>query len=95
MSIDIEAKMIYGLRYADVPEEMRDDIDTLLEYGDIEYASPWYDSVREYWIIGVEINVNAMTPEEMKYALDDAWEEIPRMLKDCGDIDLYVSAHVS
>lgn len=95
MCMSIEAKMIYGLDYSDVPEEMKADIDEMLDYGDLDYASPWYDAPRYEWVIGAEVNVNGMTPEQAKQTLDDTWEEIPQILKNCGAIWLNVSAHVS
>ncbi len=55
MGIDISAKLIYGLPYEDIPGEILDEVDEMLDNGDLDYASPYYDAPRDRWIIGVEI----------------------------------------
>ena len=44
MGIDISAKLIYGLPYLDLPEEIREDVNEMLDMGDLDYASPYYDA---------------------------------------------------
>ena len=95
MGIDIEAKLIYGCNYADLPEEILDEVDEMLYNGELDCASPWYDSGKDSWIVGVEVYINGLTPDGAKNRLDEAWEGIPRILKEAGAISLYVSAHVS
>ena len=58
MGIDISAKLIYGLPYSDLPEEILDEVDEMLDDGELEYASPYYDAPRDEWIVGVEIQVS-------------------------------------
>lgn len=82
MSIDISAKLMVGLQYSDLVEDMSiDDIEALnedLDYGDVDYASPYYDCPREYWIVGYEVSctdpdgigsaINALTKQfKLKY----------------------------
>ena len=95
MGILTRASLIYGMHYSQIPEEFQDEVNNMLDDGDLDYASPYYDSHRDEWYVGVEVNIDGMTPEEAKLTLDDAWEEIPRVLKDSGAIALYVSAHVT
>ena len=51
MGIDISAKLIYGLNYSDLPEEILEDVDEMLDSGDLDYASPYYDAPRNEWIV--------------------------------------------
>ena len=50
MGIDIGAKLIYGLPYSDLPEEVLEEVDEMLDNGDLDYASPYYDAPRGEWI---------------------------------------------
>ena len=47
MGIHIRAKLIYGLPYSDLPEEILEDVNEMLDNGELEYASPYYDAPRE------------------------------------------------
>ena len=55
MGIYISAKLIYGLPYSDLPEEILKIVDNMLDNGELDYASPYYDAPRNEWIVGVEI----------------------------------------
>ena len=55
MGIDISAKLIYGLPYSDLPEEILGEVNEMLDNGELDYASPYYDAHRSEWIVGVEI----------------------------------------
>ena len=44
MGIDISAKLMYGLRYSDVPEDIIERVDKDLDSGGLDYASPYYDA---------------------------------------------------
>ena len=95
MGIDIGSGLIYGLPYKDVPDELLDQIDEMLDDGELGYASPWYDSDKQQWVIGLEACIDGMTPSEAKDYLDGLWEDMSQVLKDCGKIALYVSAHMT
>lgn len=96
MGIDIEAKLIYGLPYADLPEEVLDEVNEMLDDGEIEYASPYYDSPMDEWIIGVDVNCEGTTPWDLRDAIEDAWKEFPELFHEHSlELKLYVSAHVS
>ena len=47
MGIDISATLIYGLPYSDLPEEIREEVNEMLDMGDLDYASPYYDAPRD------------------------------------------------
>lgn len=53
MGINSSAKVILGLPYNDIKDVQ--DIDQMLDYGDIDAASPYYDAPREEWVVGVEL----------------------------------------
>lgn len=59
MGMSISAKLLYGMRYSDLvdklSEEQIEQLDEDLEYGDIESASPFYDSDKEFWFVGYEL----------------------------------------
>jgi len=53
MGVDFSAKVILGLPYSEVKHI--EDIDQMLDYGEIDAAAPYYDAPREDWIVGVEL----------------------------------------
>ena len=38
MGIDISAKLIYGLPYSDLPEEILEDVNEMLDNGEFDYG---------------------------------------------------------
>ena len=96
MSIDIEAKLIYGCYYSDLPEEILEDVDEMLDDGDLDYASPWYDAPRNEWIVGVEVNVWEEGHYYLGYQISNIHEEVPEILiRDDIELLMYVTPHVS
>lgn len=55
MGIDVSAKLIYGFMYSELPEEVLEQVDELLDNYEVEYASPYYDSSKSEWIVGFEL----------------------------------------
>ena len=88
MGIDISAKLIYGCNYSDLPEEILEEVNEMLDNGELEYASPYYDAPRDEWIVGVEITAWKKGHYDLGY-------EIPEVLVS-DDIDLraYATPHV-
>lgn len=74
MGTDISSKLLYGMNYNDLVKNLTEDqvelLDEDLEYGDIEYASPYYDSSREQWFVGVEIE-DGVSYENLDKLVDD------------------------
>jgi len=96
MSIDIEAKLIYGVKYKDLPEDILDEVDEMLDNDDLDYASPWYDSDRDYWIVGVEIPAKKKSHYDLGYQISNIHEEVPEILiRDDIELLMYVTPHVS
>ena len=81
MGMSINSKLIYGLRYADLVDELNEDqieeLDEALDWGEIDYASPCYDSERDRWVVGYEISdgFTLETLDSLKQELVDAEKE--------------------
>ena len=100
MGIDISSATIVGLPYDEFIEQYQknytDDaqelIDQLLDDGELDYASPWYDSSRDNWVIGYassdwDIATNEFTKE--------ITETKDRFIEHFGfEPKVFVSAHV-
>lgn len=105
MGIDISAKMIYGVPYKDLPEEILEEVDDLLDSGELDYASPWYDTPRHEWIIGVEMDVWGDKQSDLSYMVAKIEDDIPDILDTEGlelgalayelELGFYVSAHIT
>lgn len=65
MGIDIDAKLIYGIPYSELPDEILDEVDEMLDNGDLDYASPYYDAARDECIVGVEVECYGHAPSEI------------------------------
>ena len=96
MGIDISAKLIYGTPYSDLPEEILEEVDEMLDNGELEYAIPYYDAPRDEWIVGVGIEGYVVDIVELNNHMEaDVYRKIPECF---GDYDLvlglYVTPHV-
>ena len=94
MSVDITAALIYGLRYKDLPEEILEEVDELLDSGELDYASPWYDSPRHEWIVGVEVDIWGDTLDSAERELHVAAGRVPDILEGLA-LGFFVSPDVS
>ena len=72
MSIDISARLIYGLPYSKLREV--EDLDGLLDSGELTCASPYYDAPRKYWIVGVELPSDCADEQELAANIREARE---------------------
>lgn len=54
MGMDVSAKLMYGVSYDDLID--LEDLDDLLDDGDLDYAAPYYDAPRDEWFVGVEVD---------------------------------------
>lgn len=93
MGIDIGAKLIYGLPYSDLPEEILKRVDNMLDVGDLDYASPYYDAPRDEWIVGVEVDCYETSYVDLIHEItsDIAFPSVMQGL----DLKFYVTPHVS
>ena len=92
MGIDISAKLLYGTQYSDLPEEVLEEVDEMLDDGTLEYASPYYDAPRDEWIVGVEITAWKKGHYDLGYEIS----QIPEVLVSDGiDLSVYVAPHLS
>lgn len=95
MGIAIEAKLIYGVFYSDLPEEILEEVNDMLDYGDLDHASPYYDAPRDEWIVGVEITCYGHEPEDIENLMGNIkLQELPRPMR-LLDLRVYVAPHVS
>lgn len=96
MGISINSKLILGYTYADLQDWADadgNDVDELLDNGELDYASPYYDSPREEWVIGISVSPWGMDIEKHVQGLSSARLEL---LAEFGiEPRLYVSAHVT
>lgn len=57
MSTEYCAVMIIGRPYSELKEKLSEEemerLDEMLDMGEIEYASPFFDAERDYWVVGV------------------------------------------
>jgi hypothetical protein len=70
MGMSINAKLIYGVDYDELSEQ--ENLDELLDDGELDYASPHYDSSRDSWIVGIELPSNIPGEAEMVLAIRTA-----------------------
>ena len=96
MGIDIDAKLMYGCYYSDLPEDILEEVDEMLDDGDLDYASPWYDAPRNEWIVGVEVNAWEEGHYDLGYQISNIHEEVPEILiRDDIELLMYVTPNVS
>ena len=93
MGIDISAKLIYGLPYSDLPGEILDEVNAMLDDDQLDYASPYYDAPRDEWIVGVEVDCWGMNHREFEKSRDASERDIPEIMSEL-DLKLYVTSHV-
>lgn len=97
MGTRISSKLIYGIPYDEIPDEFIEKIDQLLDQGELDYTSPWYDSPRSRWIVGIEVPCIGLCREELISNVNSATEYLE--LFEFGplelDFKLFVDAHVT
>ena len=91
MGIDVSAKLIYGLPYSDLPEEILEEVDEMLDNGELEHASPYYDAPRDEWIVGVEVECWGDNYIDLSWS-DFCPHKGVRILG--SDLKFYVTPHV-
>ncbi len=92
MGIDISAKLMYGLRYSDVPEDIIEQVDEDLDNGELDYASPYYDAPRSKWIIGADNYCYGHSYSALLEQLEDAEDDFPKYIRDHEDVVLGIFA---
>jgi len=93
MGIRTDAMLIYGIPYSDIPEELQDQVDELLDEGTLDYASPWYDSSREDWIVGISIDCSGKRYVDLVNTITSDFT-FPYIFQGM-DLKFYVSPHVT
>ena len=81
MGIDIDAKLIFGAPYKELAKvEGMENLDDLIDEGELDYASPHYDSDRRHWIVGVALP-NEMQVWQSPLIISDAQIRFLRLTK--------------
>ena len=93
MGINIGAKLIYGLQYSDLPEEILEGVDEMLANDELDCASPYYDAPREDWIVGVECKLWGDNLSDAAREMHIASMKLYNLFKGC-DVGFYVTPHV-
>ena len=94
MGIDVGAKLIYGVFYSDLPEEILEEVNEMLDAGDLNYASPYYDAPRDEWIVGVGCELWGDDLQNAEREINIASMKLLNLLKNC-DVGFYVTPHVT
>lgn len=100
MGMSIDAMLIYGVPYTDIPEELIEQVDEMLDEGTLDYASPWYDCSREDWIVGIEVYARGHAASEIyNYCkiIEEEYEAFKVLSNHPGIpfMTLWVSPHVT
>lgn len=98
MGMDISSKLMVGLDYTDLVNIVGcEKVDDLLDSGELDYASPHYDSPRSQWFVGVELSNGCpvydnifISQEEMKGITDSLDKllgvNLTYTLRACADV---------
>jgi hypothetical protein len=54
MGMDINAMIIVGRDYSEIPEDRLESVNDLLDEDTMQSASPYYDAPREHWTVGFQ-----------------------------------------
>ena len=96
MSIDIDAIMIYGVPYSEIPDDLTEEVDQLLDDGELDYASPYFDSPRGEWIVGVSVYCCGDKHYDLSYIIANIDNKIHHILvRDDIELLMYLSPHVT
>jgi hypothetical protein len=76
MGISTSASLIVGIEYGDLDfenEELTEKINDMIDDGELDTASPWYDSDRDNWVIGRALSIpeGVWSPDEYAAALTE------------------------
>lgn len=92
MSIDIDAMLIFGAPYRELQD--LENLNELLDSGELDYASPYYDSPRDTWIVGIELASEAADESELTADIREA-REVFEDLTDGAKGRIIVSPHIT
>jgi len=70
MGISTDAKLMVGFNYNEIPKNRKEEFNEMIDDGTLDVASPWYDSDRQHWVVGLPILTN-----------DDEGVELPKLVE--------------
>ncbi len=94
MGIDVDACLIYGIPYSELPEDIIEEVDELLDNGALNYASPYYDAPRDEWIVGLNFPCWNKGLVDLLIEADNMKWDVPKIIRDF-DLGFYVTPHVT
>ncbi|CAN7190884.1 hypothetical protein [Acidovorax sp. LjRoot117] len=77
MGISMDAMLLYGVGFDELSE--LEDLGELLDNGEMDYASPYYDSPRDEWVVGVALPSEIPGEAEMLEFIRQAKAEFESM----------------
>lgn len=98
MGMSIDSMLMVGLNYENLCDNVDQElVDDLLDSGELDYASPHYDSPRSQWFVGVELSNGCpvydnifISQEEMKGITDSLDKllgvKLTYTLRACADV---------
>jgi len=81
MIVTTEAKLIYGLKFSDVPEDMTNKVCKLLAEGMLDFASPYYAAPMHEWTVGVELHEGSFWPFELNTFMYEAHKKLSKIIE--------------
>lgn len=95
MGMSIDAMLIYGISYKDIPEELIEQVDELLDDGELYYASPYYDSPKKKWIVGISVAYYDLSACGLSKNIAAAALQLEETILQGLSLGFHVSPHVT
>lgn len=97
MSIYYDCGIMVGLSYVTaVSRFTEEDIDRLLDDGEIASASPYYDSDRKEWTIGLWVqDVNPIDAKVLDTKVEKIKEQLRELIGDDVEYKVYLTMNVT
>lgn len=97
MSVDYNCGIMVGLSYVKaVSRFLEEDIDRLLDDGEISSASPYYDSCRKEWTIGLWVqDVNPIDAKVLDTKIEKIKEQLRDLIGDDVEYKVYLTMNVT
>lgn len=75
MGMSISAKLMYGMNYELLCEHLEDEVvdqlNEMIDDGELDTASPYYDSDREEWFVGYELARGVVNMETLNESVEN------------------------
>lgn len=97
MSINYDCGIMVGLSYSDaITRFSEEDIDRLLDDGELSSASPFYDSDRKEWTIGLWVqDVNPIDVKTFDTEVEKIKDQLRELIGDDVEFEVYCTLNVT